>query len=164
MAKNNHRRPGSGGARSNAGRPVKKDKTLWGKVTCVLRLDTIAKLKAGVGRKSANPQFGEYLQYCLDRHPFPSHEQFVAWKRGEPFVYYNQKFKDVTDAELHARLRAAVAKKRLAVPPKPVPPKPRGRWARLEKYFEGRRARREACRKRAEKWAEELKRAAAKAR
>jgi hypothetical protein len=163
MAKNNHRRPGSGGARSNAGRPVKKDKTLWGKVTCVLRLDTIAKLKAGVGRKSANPQFGEYLQYCLDRHPLPSHEQFVAYKEGHAFetfaIIHGERY-----PVIYGNSTGTITKQGRPIPPKPVPPKPRGRWARLEKYFKERKARREACRKRAEEWAEKLKRTAAKAK
>lgn len=84
-----------GGARSNSGRPAKVDKALWGKVTCVLRLDTIAKLKAGVGSKAANPQFGEYLQFALDQHRLPTREQYLAYKEGLPFVYLGSRHQRV---------------------------------------------------------------------
>jgi hypothetical protein len=63
---NNNRHPG--------GRPEKIDKDLYGKINCVLRLDTIAQLKSGAGSRFV----GEYLQAHLDRYPLPTHEQYVS--------------------------------------------------------------------------------------
>lgn len=70
-----------GGQRTNAGRPQKLDKHLWGQVTCVLRHDTIARLREGSG----SLRFGEFLQHHLDRYPVPSREQYLRiQRRGIP--------------------------------------------------------------------------------
>jgi hypothetical protein len=61
-----------GGPRPGSGRPPKPDRDKWGQVTCVLRHDTIERL-----RRSATPPeakeltkyFGEYLQWHLDQYP-----------------------------------------------------------------------------------------------
>jgi hypothetical protein len=60
-----------GGPRPGSGRPPKPDRDKWGQVTCVLRRDTIERL-----RESATPPdapltkyFGEYLQWHLDQYP-----------------------------------------------------------------------------------------------
>jgi hypothetical protein len=59
---------------------------MWGKVTCVLRLDTIAQLKAGVGSNAKNPQFGQFLQRHLDRYPLPTYEQDQALLKKTPII------------------------------------------------------------------------------
>lgn len=84
MAKKRH--INHGGARHNAGRPQKENKGKWGKITCVLRLDTIAQLKAGVGSKADNPQFGTFLQRHLDRFPLPSFEQDQALQKKRTII------------------------------------------------------------------------------
>jgi hypothetical protein len=63
-----------GGARPNSGRP-RKDPNIWGQVTCVLRRDTIQKLKDGCG--GASKHFGQFLQDHLDEHPLPSRELYL---------------------------------------------------------------------------------------
>lgn len=75
MEQKNSRR---GGARPNSGRPKRDDKT-WGQITCVLRKDTIAKLRAGCG--GASKHFGPFLQDHLDRHPLPDRETYEFWKK-----------------------------------------------------------------------------------
>src|ERR1700759_1588689 len=59
-SKNNDRRPG--------GRPPKPDKDQWGQITCVLRHDTIERLREGADSK----HFGDFLQAHLDRYPPPT--------------------------------------------------------------------------------------------
>jgi hypothetical protein len=66
-----------GGPRPNSGRP-EKDKTLWGQITCVLRKDTIQRLKEGCGGKMKH--FGQFLQDHLDRHPLPDRQTYMEWK------------------------------------------------------------------------------------
>jgi hypothetical protein len=56
------------------GRPPKINKEEYGQITCVLRLDTIERLKAGAGSK----HFGEYLQAHLDRFVPPTRVQYLA--------------------------------------------------------------------------------------
>jgi hypothetical protein len=63
-----------GGPRSNSGRPRKTDKDRWGQITCVLRHDTIAQLRAG----AAGRFFGEFLQQHLDRYPLPTREEYLS--------------------------------------------------------------------------------------
>jgi len=70
-------KPKRGGARPNSGRP-RKDTDIWGQITCVLRKDTIQKLKEGSGGKMKH--FGLFLQYVLDRHPMPEREAYLQWK------------------------------------------------------------------------------------
>ena len=65
------------------GRPQKIDKDLYGQVTCVLRLDTIERLKDGADSK----HFGEYLQHHLDRYPPPSRAQYLALTQGQTQYY-----------------------------------------------------------------------------
>lgn len=62
--KNNHR-PG--------GRPPKLDKEQWGQITCVLKHETIEKLRNGAGSK----HFGEFLQWHLDRYPPPTRDEYL---------------------------------------------------------------------------------------
>jgi hypothetical protein len=70
MVKKNTR----GGARPNSGRP-RKDPTIWGQITCVLRRDTIQKLKDGCG--GASKHFGQFLQDHLDEFPLPSRDLYL---------------------------------------------------------------------------------------
>jgi hypothetical protein len=63
-----------GGARPNSGRP-RKDPNVWGQITCVLRRDTIQKLKDGCG--GASKHFGQFLQDHLDEFPLPSRETYL---------------------------------------------------------------------------------------
>lgn len=67
-----------GGARPNSGRP-RKDPTVWGHVTCVLRRDTIERLKAGCG--GASKHFGAFLQDHLDAYPLPSRETYLTMQK-----------------------------------------------------------------------------------
>ena len=66
-----------GGARSGSGRPRKLDKDKWGQITCVLRHDTIARLKAGAESRF----FGDFLQHHLDRYPLPTRAQYLAIRK-----------------------------------------------------------------------------------
>lgn len=63
------------------GRPPKVNKDLWGQITCVLRKDTIERLKEGAGSK----HFGEYLQHHLDRYPVPNREQYLSMVQNVPY-------------------------------------------------------------------------------
>lgn len=63
------------------GRPPKLNKSEFGQITCVLRLDTIERLKAGAGSK----HFGEFLQAWLDRHPPPTREQYLSLTNRVPY-------------------------------------------------------------------------------
>jgi hypothetical protein len=76
MPQNKHRTT-HGGARSNSGRPPKLHKDKWGQITCVLRHDTIEKLRTGADSRF----FGEFLQHHLDRYPLPSREQYLMIRR-----------------------------------------------------------------------------------
>jgi hypothetical protein len=80
--KNNNRKPTHGGARQNSGRPPKQDKEIWGQITCVLRHDTIEKIRAGAGSRF----FGEYLQDHLDRYPPPDRATYQARLNREPLI------------------------------------------------------------------------------
>jgi hypothetical protein len=64
-----------------AGRPPKIDKDRWGQITCVLRKDTIDRIRAGVG---GGKFFGEYLQAHLDRFPPPSFTEYMAFLAKRP--------------------------------------------------------------------------------
>jgi hypothetical protein len=61
-------------AKHFSGRPAKPDKDQFGQITCVLRLDTIERLRKGAD----STRFGEFLQHHLDRFPPPSREQYLA--------------------------------------------------------------------------------------
>lgn len=50
-------------------------------VTCVLRRDTVDKLKEGAGGK--HKFFGSFLQFHLDRFPIPTHEEYLAMRDGK---------------------------------------------------------------------------------
>jgi hypothetical protein len=67
-----------GGPRQNSGRPRKEDQDNYTQITCVLRNDTVAKLRAGGGKF-----FGSFLQSHLDRFQLPTHEDYVAMKDGK---------------------------------------------------------------------------------
>ena len=69
--------------RHAGGRPQKIDKGKFSQITCVLRRDTIERLREGAGSK----HFGEYLQNHLDRYPPPDRAQYL-WltERREHFV------------------------------------------------------------------------------
>lgn len=69
----NNRHPG--------GRPPKLNKDQWGQITCVLRHDTIERLREGADSK----HFGEYLQAHLDRYPPPTREQYLALSEGTSY-------------------------------------------------------------------------------
>jgi hypothetical protein len=67
--------PTHGGARAHAGRPPKQDRDNWGRVTCILRKDTIDRLREA----SDNGRFfGEILQFHLDRFPLPTRSQYLS--------------------------------------------------------------------------------------
>jgi hypothetical protein len=59
------------------GRPVKPDKDEWGQITCVLKHETIEKLRAGAGGE----RFGWFLQEHLDNYPPPSKRVYLKRKR-----------------------------------------------------------------------------------
>jgi hypothetical protein len=77
----------TGGRRTGAGRPRKPDKDDYVQVTCFLRKDTVAALRAGVGGgvtgTAQRGRFGKFLQTHLDRYPLPSHEEYLARIKGE---------------------------------------------------------------------------------
>jgi hypothetical protein len=60
-----------GGPRPGSGRPLKPDRDKFGQVTCVLRHDTIDRLREAATPPDAplNKYFGEYLQWHLDQYP-----------------------------------------------------------------------------------------------
>jgi hypothetical protein len=76
-----------GGRRTGAGRPRKPDKDDYVQITCFLRKDTVAALRAGAGRgvtgTAQRGRFGKFLQAHLDRYPLPSHEEYLARIKGE---------------------------------------------------------------------------------
>jgi hypothetical protein len=80
-------RTGLGGPRTGAGRPPKPDKDDYVQITCFLRKDTVAALRAGVGGgvtgTAQRGRFGKFLQAHLDRYPLPSHEEYLARIKGE---------------------------------------------------------------------------------
>jgi hypothetical protein len=84
MNKNKH-----GGARQGAGRPViypdkAKREREWYRITCVLRRDTIQKLKEG-----ADSRFiGEFLQDILDQRGIPSRAEYLARKLNQPIILH----------------------------------------------------------------------------
>ena len=82
--KNLRIRHGHGGARANSGRRKKteEDKEIWGQITCVLRRDTIAKLRAG----AASRFFGQFLQLHLDRFPVPDRATYLALISHQPLM------------------------------------------------------------------------------
>lgn len=63
------------------GRPPKVNKDLWGQITCVLRKDTIQRLREGAD----SVHFGEFLQHHLDRYPVPNREQFLSMTQNVPY-------------------------------------------------------------------------------
>jgi hypothetical protein len=66
-----------GGARARAGRPPRLDRENWGRVTCILRKDTIDRLR----QASDNGRFfGEILQFHLDQFPLPTRAQYLSIK------------------------------------------------------------------------------------
>jgi hypothetical protein len=70
------------------GRPPKPDKAHFGQITCVLRHDTIERLRAGSGSK----HFGEFLQAHLDRYPPPTRTQYLAMiQRTEYYTLVKRK-------------------------------------------------------------------------
>lgn len=75
------RKSDHGGARRHSGRPPKIDKEKFGQITCVLRQDTIDRLREGADSR----RFGEFLQDHLDRYPLPTRENYLALlRRGVP--------------------------------------------------------------------------------
>jgi hypothetical protein len=67
---------GHGGARRGAGRPAKPDKDQWGRVSCILRHETIQALRAGAMSKNV----GTFLQEHLDKHPLPTNTEYLSQK------------------------------------------------------------------------------------
>ena len=65
--------------RPKAGRPPKPDKDQWGQVTCVLRHETIARLREGSGSRF----FGEFLEEHLTRYPPPDRLQYQSIHREQ---------------------------------------------------------------------------------
>jgi hypothetical protein len=108
----NNRKSTHGGARRNSGRPPKQDKAGWGQVTCVLRNDTIARMRAGAGSRF----FGAYLQDHLDRYPPPDYDTYHALLSNKPLEVKIKRRKV-------AMIVAAGAANRVKRPPKPLSPK-----------------------------------------
>lgn len=78
MSNNGKKKRTHGGSRANSGRPRKVNPEDFVQVTCVLRRDTVEKLRAGAGGK--HKFFGGFLQFHLDRFPIPTHEEYIAMK------------------------------------------------------------------------------------
>jgi len=76
-----HKGRGRGGARPNSGRRPKENKELWGKITCILKKETIARLQTEGGI-----YFGEYLQHHLERYPLPSRAEYQAIVGRQPLI------------------------------------------------------------------------------
>jgi hypothetical protein len=72
---------GRGGARPNSGRRPKINKELWGKITCILKKETIQRLHTEGGE-----YFGEYLQHHLERYPLPSRAEYRALLSRQPLI------------------------------------------------------------------------------
>lgn len=60
-------------------------------ITCVLRRDTVEKLRAGAGGK--HKFFGSFLQFHLDRFPLPTHQEYLAMKQRTPVLVSSRKGK-----------------------------------------------------------------------
>lgn len=84
--KTNQSGHGLGGHRDGSGRKPKEDKDDYVQVTVVLRRDTVEKLRAGTGSKANRPQFGQFLQFHLDRHPLPTYEEYRYLRELKPFT------------------------------------------------------------------------------
>lgn len=70
------------------GRRPKPNKELFIQVTCVLRRDTVERLKEGADSR----YFGSFLQEHLDRYPPPSREHYLALKhRTEYWTTFKRK-------------------------------------------------------------------------
>lgn len=110
-----------GGARENSGRPRKLDKAVWGQITCVLRHDTIERLRLGAGSRF----FGEYLQTHLDRFPPPDSATYQALLGYEPLVVKVKRRRVPV-------IVSAGAANRVKRVPKPLSPKMADMKARLE--------------------------------
>jgi hypothetical protein len=82
MKKTNNKKSTHGGARANSGRRPKEHQEDLGKITCMLRRDTIEKLREGAGGRF----FGEFLQRHLDRYPLPDRATYIALKNRRPIV------------------------------------------------------------------------------
>ena len=67
--------------RTVRGRPEKLDKDKWVQVTCVIRRDTVERLREGADSK----HFGEYLQKHLDRYPPPTREEYLSMTEHKDF-------------------------------------------------------------------------------
>jgi len=72
-----------GGARAGSGRPAKEHPEDYVQVTCVLRKDTVQKLREGAGGKQKF--FGAFLQFHLDRFPLPTHEEYESMRDGKTY-------------------------------------------------------------------------------
>lgn len=102
-----------GGPRPNSGRPPKQDKDNYVQVTCVLRKDTVAALKAGAGGKEKF--FGQFLQFHLDRFPVPTNEEYLAIRDVKPhYILIKRRKVPVIFAG-----KVGVARANLKKPPKP---------------------------------------------
>lgn len=72
-----------GGFRPGAGRkPNLERQAEWGRVNCILKLKTIQALRDGAGAKN----FGEFLQWHLERHPLPTHEVYQNILANRPII------------------------------------------------------------------------------
>lgn len=101
-----------GGARANSGRRPKEHKENLIKITCMLRADTVDKLREGAGGRF----FGEYLQTHLDRFPPPDRPTYLALTNRQPLMI---KIKRRTVPVIVS----AGSVNRIKRPPKPLSPK-----------------------------------------
>lgn len=109
MKKNS--KPQHGGFRVGSGRrpgPPPPPSDLI-KVTCMLRKDTVQKLREGAGGRF----FGEFLQTHLDRFPVPDRATYLALKNRQPLVLKIKGRKTPV-------IVAAGAANRVKRPPKPM--------------------------------------------
>jgi hypothetical protein len=72
---------GRGGPRPHSGRKPKLDKAQWGKITCILKNETIQTL-----HDEGGIYFGEYLQAHLDRYPLPTKAEYEAMTNRQPVI------------------------------------------------------------------------------
>jgi hypothetical protein len=104
---------GRGGYRRNSGRPKKVNPEDYVQVTCVLRKDTVEKLRAGAGGKQKF--FGSFLQFHLDRYPIPSHEEYLAMREGKQLMRLGpkrQKIPVIFGGNLRQARRPRIVKER----------------------------------------------------
>lgn len=70
-----------GGARPGAGRHADPQNKAKVQLSCHLRKDTVAALRAAAGSRFV----GDVLQWHLDRNPIPNRETYLAFLAAKPY-------------------------------------------------------------------------------